>query len=354
MTNFASMFATANGRDHPPGAFSLPPFISAADLQTTEFPPVSWVVDGLLPEGLTLFAGKPKLGKSWMSLHLGYAVATGGGFLGRPVTQGTVLYAALEDNNRRLKDRLTRMAPLGDRWPTEFDLCTQWPRLDNGGLDALEGYLDQKPKTRCLILDTLAPVRPTTKAKESQYTGDYAAMSGLHRLANERAVSVLVVHHLRKADADDPFDMVSGSTGLTGAADTTLVLTRKADGCVLYGRGRDLAEFETAVEFDTDACTWSDLGKPSLAFASDTKRAILAAMEQGAGTLVRIADLSGVDYELCKKTLQRMADAGEVKRDGRGVYSLPVDPLSPVSPCPQGKEGGDKGTEGTAPETDAG
>ena len=354
MNDFASMFAMANGRDRPSDAMPLPAFISAADLQVTEFPPVSWVVDGLLPEGLTLFAGKPKLGKSWMSLHLGYAVATGGGFLGRPVTQGSVLYAALEDNNRRLKERFVRMAPLGDRWPAEFDLCTQWPRLDDGGLEALEGYLDQKPKTRCLILDTLATVRPAAKAKDSQYAGDYAAMSGLHRLANDRGISVLVVHHVRKAEAEDPFDTVSGSTGLTGAADTTLVLTKNADGCVLYGRGRDLAEFETAVAFDADTCTWSDLGKPSLAFASDTRRAILAAMEQGAGTPIRIAELSGVDHELCKKTLKRMADAGELRRDGRGVYAVPLDPLSPVSPCPQGDAAGDKGTEGTAPETDAG
>ena len=117
---------------------------------------------------------------------------------------------------------------------------------------------------------------------------------------------------------------------MTGAADTTLVLTKRTGdgGCVLYGRGRDLAEFELAVEFNTDTCRWGSLGEPGTAFASETKRSILDAIQFGHQKPIKISEASGLDYELTKKTLQRMADGGELKKDGRGSYSLPEDPLS--------------------------
>ena len=100
-----------------PDGVGMPSLITAKELQETEFPPVSWVVRDLIPEGLTILAGKPKLGKSWLALQMGLGVATGGEVLGRSVEQGAVLYAALEDNLRRLKSRLRKSAgPLSD-WP---------------------------------------------------------------------------------------------------------------------------------------------------------------------------------------------------------------------------------------------
>lgn len=183
---------------------------------------------------------------------------------------------------------------------------------------------------RIVIIDTLATVRPEGKRNESDYTADYAALRGLQVLSGELGIAIVVVHHVRKAEADDPFDTVSGSTGLTGAADTTLVLTKRTGdgGCVLYGRGRDLAEFELAVEFNTDTCRWGSLGEPGAAFASETKRGILDAIRAGMRNPLKISEASGIDYELAKKTLQRMADGGELKKDGRGSYALPKDPLS--------------------------
>lgn len=200
----------------------LPTMISARDLQHQIFPPVSWVVKDMLPEGITLFAGKPKIGKSWLALQIGYGIALGGEVLGRPVEQGSVLYAALEDNDRRLKARMERIASPGSTWPDRLCFSTNWPRLDAGGLDQFQSWIDSKPDPRLLIVDTLATVRPTTGGRENQYQSDYNAIRGLHALANECGIGVLVVHHLRKMEASDPFDTVSGSTGLTGAADTTL------------------------------------------------------------------------------------------------------------------------------------
>lgn len=302
--------------------------MSARDLQTTEFPPVSWLLRDMIPEGLTLLAGKPKLGKSWLALQLGYGVAAGNEVLGRPVDQGAVLYAALEDNPRRLKSRLQKSVPPFAEWPENLSFVTEWPRLDDGGLGKLETWAAHERNARLLIVDTLATVRSSGNSKDSQYQSDYAALRGLHKLANDTGLSIIAVHHVRKADADDPFDTVSGSTGLTGAADTTLILTKSADGVVLYGRGRDLPEFETALSFDPGACLWSDLGRPSDVFGSETRQAIRAALKAGKQTPTEIAEHGDLDYDLCAKTLQRMADGGEIEKGGYGRYRLTPDPLS--------------------------
>ena len=299
---------------------TLPPMMSARDLQTTAFPPVSWIVPDLLPEGVTLFAGKPKLGKSWLALQLGYGIATGGEVLGRPVDQGSVLYAALEDNARRLKKRLHQITPSGETWPERFLFSTEWPRLDKGGLERFNDWISQTPDARLLIVDTLATVRPAAGGKDNQYQSDYHAIRGLHGLANETGIAILVVHHVRKMDADDPFDTVSGSTGLTGAADSTLVLTTTSEGKVLYGRGRDLAEFDCAMDFDAETCRWSDLGRPCDVFGGETRRTIRDALSEGLQTPKEIANHGDLDYDLCAKTLQRMAEGGEIEKGGRGRY----------------------------------
>ena len=305
---------------------TLPSMMSARDLQVTEFPPISWIVRDLLPEGVTLFAGKPKLGKSWLALQMGYGIATGGEVLGRAVDQGSVLYAALEDNARRLKKRMHKVSPDDPIWPEKFLFSTEWPRLDQGGLSAFEDWIRSTPDARLLIVDTLATVRPASGGKDSQYQSDYAALRGLHRLASDTGIAILIVHHVRKMDADDPFDTVSGSTGLTGAADSTIILTSTGEGKVLYGRGRDLAEFECAMDFDAETCRWSDLGRPCDAFGSETRKAIRDALKNGMINPKDIAKHGSLDYDLCAKTLQRMADGGEIEKGGRGHYRLTPDP----------------------------
>ena len=311
-----------------PASPDLPPMITALDLQQTEFPPVTWLLPDMIPEGLTLLAGKPKLGKSWLALQLAYGVAAGTEVLGRPVEKGHVLYAALEDNPRRLKSRLRKSTPPFAEWPATLSFATEWPRLDEGGLERLETWVSHTRDATLLIVDTLATVRPSGNARDSQYQTDYAALRGLHKLANDTRLSIIAVHHVRKADADDPFDTVSGSTGLTGAADTTLILNKSAEGTVLYGRGRDLPEFESALGFDPGSCLWSDLGRPSDVFGSETRQAIRAALKAGKQTPKEIAEHGDLDYDLCAKTLQRMAEGGEIEKGGRGRYRLTPDPLS--------------------------
>ena len=139
---------------------------------------------------------------------------------------------------------------------------------------------------------------------------------------------------------------MSGSTGLTGAADTTLILTRRDSdsGVILYGRGRDLEEFETGLEFDTFACRWRDLGDPVEAFASDTRQAIFAAIRAGKTAAKDIISLTGINADNVWQTLRRMVKAGDLIKEARGLYHIKSDPLDPLS--------GESGCQERKPEPD--
>ncbi len=301
---------------------------SAQELQSKEFPPVQWIAPGLIPEGLTLFCGKPKLGKSWAALDLAFAVAEGGQFLGASCDQGEVLYLALEDNQRRLQDRLNKIQPEAS-WPSRLEFAVEAQRLDEGGLASIEAWIISCPHPRLIIADTLATVRPAKGGKDD-YKADYAALRGLHRLASEHRVGVLVVHHVRKADAEDVYDTVSGSTGLTGAADATVILASKVgetgNEVTLYGKGRDIKGFQHAVEFDEERCRWKYLGDPDSVFVGDTRRLIIKALEDGCHTPQKIQRHTGLSASNTDKTLRRMVEKSQIRKTGRGEYDLvPLD-----------------------------
>lgn len=328
--------------------------ISAASLQGLNFPPIKWLVEDRLPEGLSLLCGKPKLGKSWAALDLACAVAEGGQFLGNVCEQGAVLYLALEDNQRRLQDRLRLIRP-DDDWPDGLDLTCEAPRLSQGGAEAIEEWISDVVNPRLIIVDTLATVRPTKNGKESDYQADYLALRDLHRIASDHRLAVVVVHHLRKAEGDDPFDMVSGSTGLTGAADATLILTKRTEdgGVVLYGRGRDLQEFELALEFDATRCRWKALGDPTAVFLSDTREEIVKAMKAGNQTPGGIITFTGMSESNVNKTLSRMVRDGQAEKEARGCYSLTnklLERVSEVSGCQDGDSEPDNLTDLTPSE----
>jgi RecA-family ATPase len=220
---------------------------SAADLMALDLPAVAAVVQGLLYVGVTLFAGKPKMGKSWMMLALALAVATGSMALGNmPVQQGEVLYLALEDNRRRLQGRIKKLLA-GQDVPAGLHLASSCPRLDEGGLEALDDYLGQHPDIKLVIVDTLARFKPAGSRKRTQYDEDRDSVDSLIPLADKHGVAIVLVHHLREMDSDDPLDMITGSVGLTGGVDSALVLKRRRGepDAYLYGDGRD---YERPVE----------------------------------------------------------------------------------------------------------
>lgn len=305
---------------------------SAAELWDMDFPPVSWIVPDYIAAGLTLLVGAPKLGKSWLSLDVARAVAEGGFVLGdRHCVQGSALYAALEDNPRRLKDRLHRVCA---RKPTSaLTIWTEMRMLDAGGLDDLRQWILAAANPRLIVIDVLNKVRSSQGKSEAPYAYDYRSITPLKELADEFGIAIIVVHHTRKAEAGDKLEKVSGTNGLTGAADTTIILDRDGEGVTLSGRGRDIAEFETAMEFDKDTCRWRVLGDAKEVRVSDERKLILEALEGETTPMgpAAIASLSGMGVSNVSFLLNRMGKAGEVQKVGYGKYLHP-DISPPKSP----------------------
>jgi len=203
---------------------------SGAALQLMTFPSLKFILPGLIPEGATLVVSRPKLGKSWFVLDIAIAVACGRFTLGtlKPAT-GDVLFLALEDGKRRLQRRLDKLLPtFKEEWPRRLKFATDWPRADQGGLADIENWISSVKAPRLVIVDTLAQFRKLVTSKTQGYADDYAAISDLRRLASKHNIAIVIVHHDRKVEADDVFDTVSGTLGLTAAADTILIMKRQA------------------------------------------------------------------------------------------------------------------------------
>ncbi|WP_442753894.1 AAA family ATPase [Methylocystis sp. JAN1] len=343
----------ANGKQASP-----PKLVSARELLGMEFEPVKYVVPGYVAEGATILAGRPKLGKSWMALEMAIAVATGGACLGGiQCEQGDVLYLALEDNQRRLQSRLDRILPAGSPGPAGLHFATEWPRANEGGLKYLREWLERHPAARLVVVDILTMFRDVRNGKDTPYESDYAAVKGLQTLAMEKGVAVLIVHHTRKGSGEggDAFEKVSGTLGLSGAADTTLVLDRDGNGATLYGRGRDIEEIETAVTFDRDLCRWSVIGQASEVRKTDERKEILDVLKDADEPMTpsEIAGALGVSSNNIKQLLFKMAKAGEVvKSRTRGRYLHPDrpdldNPHTPDNPDNRitGQEGEDGGRD---------
>jgi len=301
---------------------------SAADLLLMEFPPISFVVPGFVPEGLCILAGRPKIGKSWLALDICLGVACGDDVLGGlvPVT-GDVLCCAMEDTNRRLQRRLTKLTwPPKGKWPEALTLATSWRRLDDGGVDDIADWSASVSQPRLVVLDTLAGVRPERQQRDTTYDGDYKALIEVHKLANERGFAAVALHHTRKMEAEDPLDTVSGTLGLVGCADTVLVLTKTPQGASLYVRGRDIEEAEHAVSFNKDTCRWSILGEAAEVRRSDTRNKILSTLADADELMSpdEIARAIGIKRNAIDQQLLKMVKGAEVVAVSRGRYAHPL------------------------------
>lgn len=312
----------------PPGAAA--PFRTswtADELMAMTFPEVRWAVPGIIAEGLTLLAGPPKVGKSWLSLGTAVAVAGGGKALGGiDVEAGPVLYLALEDTPRRLQSRMRKILG-GQAAPRDLTLATSCPTLPQGGEEAIARWLERNPNARMVVIDVFAKVRGTTPPGLSAYDADYAAMSRAKRLADTYGVAVVLVHHVRKMGSDDFLEQVSGTNGLAGAADATLVLKRArgtADG-VLHVTGRDVEEAEYAMAFQPAAGVWHLLdGPPDEHALGDTRAAILRHVRANPNSTPKaIADAVGLAHDNVRKTCARMATDGQLCVDAAGRYRAP-------------------------------
>lgn len=249
---------------------------AAQDLQTAELPPTVFLITGILPEGTSIISAASKIGKSWMVLDMGLSIAAGKPFMGHNAAQCGVLYLALEDSLSRLQDRMNKILA-GGKAPKQFYFAIEAPTLDNGLLDALDAHLQQFPETKLIIIDTLQKIRGRALPRESSYEQDYREMGTVKSHMDKKGVSVLFVHHNRKMkDEDDPFNMISGTNGIMGAADTiwAIIKGKRTDNeATLHITGRDVVQSDTVITFDKIIWKWKPVGAAELIAAQRDKLA---------------------------------------------------------------------------------
>lgn len=298
----------------------LPKCWNGKELMTSSFPPVEWTVDGLVPTGAILLSGLFKIGKSWLMLQLADCVSRGKPFLGREVSQGTVLYLALEDGPARIQSRAAKM---GIVLSENVFVANSW-LAGAEGLTALDAWLDATP-ARLVIIDTLS-------RWQDDYPGNDIWARDTHRIADLKAIAdrhnatVLVVHHRSKAAREDIHQSIAGTNALQGAADGSLILDRKRMENMgkLSATGRDIPEEEIAVEFVPETCSWkaSDIDPTELALSNE-RRAILDTIRGLGGSAKpgQIAERLKKDRSSVSHVLLKLVADGVVATTGYGTYT---------------------------------
>ena len=229
--------------------------INAEDLQNRTYEPTPFLVDELIPEGLHILAGAPKIGKSWLALWLCLCVSQGQPLWNFATTQGEVLYLSLEDSYRRIQSRLF---DLTEDAPPTLHFAIMADTLKHGLEQQSEQFLTEHPATKLVVIDTLQRVR-SAGGDSNLYANDYQDIGLLKKLADERHIAILLIHHLRKLHDDDPMNMISGSTGLSGAADSAFVLQKNArstNAASLHCTGRDIPDRTLKLEFGEEDHIW--------------------------------------------------------------------------------------------------
>lgn len=231
--------------------------VTLDELLDTVYPPKTPVIEGLLYAGTYLFVGAPKIGKSFLMAQLGIHVSKGIELWDYKVHKGEVLYLALEDDYARLQRRISQM--YGVEGTDKFHLVTEAPALSEGLDSQLEIFLKEYPDCKLIIIDTLQKVRKASGELYS-YSSDYEVISKLKSFSDKYNVCLLVVHHTRKMESSDAFDMISGTNGLLGAADGAFILHKKKrtdKEAVMEVVGRDQQDQEITLEFDMEFCRWN-------------------------------------------------------------------------------------------------
>lgn len=305
------------------------------ELLKHEFPPVPWIVPGLITTGLVILLGAPKLGKSWIALQIGIGVALGDYVLGSiKVDRYHVLILALEDIPRRLQ---TRLQKLGADNVDNLAIATEWP-AGAEGLRWLVSYIENSPEIKLCVIDTWARFLPTQDGND--YGEVTRAAAKLKEVADRHDVAIVAIHHTRKGGADDFVESALGSTGLTAVADTTMVLRRGRGNrdATLSITGRDVEEQEYAVSFNPETGAWTLSGTVKEVQESTSRQQIYDLLrDEGAQGPKAIADALGKNRSTVKTLLRRM-ESDCVITGMSGVYTV-AETVNPVDRKPEGNPG---------------
>lgn len=308
--------------------------ISFIDLVQMDLPEPRWAIPDLLPEGLAIFAGPPRIGKTWCVMDISLAVASGTKALGAfPCEQGAVLHLSLEDGPRRFRQRLIQMLS-GRTPPMDAQFTGDCPRLNAARdkepdtVDYIGKWLEAHHRTaKLIVVDNLVRIRPRKGSNQSLYDKEYQEIEPLQSLASQYGVALVIVHHLNKGEHRDEFNRITGSTGLTGVADTIWILEkpdRTQTDATLFISGRDLEDKKGALKFHRITGRWEWIGDAAEMAKTNERREIRDVFLSLKRPL-KIEDVAGAlgcEYTVIKQRLYRMERDGEIVRPTRGMYEL--------------------------------
>ena len=293
--------------------------ISMSELYDTVYQSKPPLIDGLLYPGTYIFAGAPKLGKSFLMALLAYHISTGTPLWNYTVRRGTVLYLALEDDYHRLQERLYRM--FGTETTDNLHFSVSAGQLGNGLDEQLTRFMTEHSDTKLIIIDTLQKVREVGGDNYS-YANDYEIITRLKKFADRSGICLLLVHHTRKQNADDKFDMISGTNGLLGAADGGFILRkekRTSNAATLEVSGRDQPDQKIYLNRNpetllwelekTETELWKQLPDPLLETIADK---ITKENSEWKGTPTELVDFLGVDMKANALTMKLNINAGRL------------------------------------------
>ena len=300
--------------------------ITAEELMTLDIGGCEWFVDGLIPDGLTVLAGPPKIGKSFFAWNIAMAVAQKGGMAlsSIPIQKPhNVTYLALEDPLPLLRDRLRVIAP--DGLPPNLHIISDFQnfKFDGIGLRVLENHIDTT-KSEMVIVDTWKHVCPDGNGSGSSYDIDYNALIPVQKFAHAKQISIVLVTHTRKAaDPDNIFNQIQGSTAMQAGCDTMLMLTRNSSGTPsLHVTGRRMEETEYAATLENGL--WVIHGDADEYQTTQARQQIIDILHDAGEDGMRakeIADLISKNEQSVNSTLRRMKKDGEINQpESRGPY----------------------------------
>ncbi len=315
-----------------------------AELFAKSFPDLVRIVPDLIPEGLTLLAGKPKAGKSLFAYGIASCVAQGRKVLGEiEVEQREVLCLALEDTERRLKAILAKIQ--GNVGTGRIHFATVGPRKGESSTSFLEKLIRQHQAVKLIIIDTLG--RFCGYKGVSSYQGSYDQLAEIKSVADKHSLAIMVIHHARKLKAGDDLDTVMGSTGITSAADTIMVLKRERrqnQGSLLIS-GREVEERELALQFEPDNLLWKLLGPANEIRMSQERLELIDLLRKESGEM-RLKDITealGKKRPVLSKLLSGLIESGLVEQPKYGFYKAAPTSSGETSDCGERGESSDTG-----------
>lgn len=299
--------------------------VDGETLMDMKLPPTKFCVETLLPQGISILGGAPKIGKSWMVLDLCVRIAKGEAIWNLSTRKGTTLYLCLEDPLNRIQQRLCMLT---DEVPQNAYFATVAGTLADGLCEQIRNFVLEHPDTVLVAVDTFQIIRANNS--DTSYANDYDDVRQIKQLADELEISILLVHHLRKQGDGDPLNKISGTTGISGAMDAIFVLDkskRNADMATLVCTGRDIEYREMEMKLSKENCVWTlvsdSLENPQMRLPDEmvSLTQFMKAQKFFSGTNSEFTELFNSYYgkKLSAKSLKQMMNRWRYSLEEQGV-----------------------------------